>query len=128
MPNNRNRIQWFFLIVITIGIGLFSRSRFIPECIYPYLGDVLYAVMYYFIFGFLFPEMKSGKVLLLSILTCYAIELLQLYQADWIEQLRRYKIGGLILGFGFLWSDMVAYTIGGGMGWLVEKYVILKRK
>ncbi|MCG8538340.1 MAG: DUF2809 domain-containing protein [Clostridia bacterium] len=31
------------------------------------------------------------------------------------------KIGGLILGFGFLWSDIVCYAIGILIGLLAEK-------
>jgi hypothetical protein len=29
-----------------------------------------------------------------------------------LNQWRRTTIGGLILGFGFLWSDFLMYTIG----------------
>ncbi|MEZ4771967.1 MAG: DUF2809 domain-containing protein [Bacteroidia bacterium] len=117
----RNRFYYFLLILITIGAGLLSRSRFIPECIYPYLGDVLYTVMYYFIAGFMFPTMKPIKVAILSMGFCYAIEFTQLCKADWIMALRSYKLGGLILGYGFRWSDLVCYAIGGFGGMAMEK-------
>lgn len=117
----RNRFYYFLLIFITIGTGLFSRSRFIPEWIYPYLGDVLYTVMYYFIVGFMFPAMKPIKVAILSIVFCYAIEFTQICKADWLMELRSYKLGGLILGYGFRWSDLVCYTLGGGLGMALEK-------
>ncbi|WP_373331494.1 hypothetical protein [Salmonirosea aquatica] len=39
------------LIIATIGLGLASRSSFIPSLIYPYLGDGLYALMIYFMIG-----------------------------------------------------------------------------
>jgi len=29
--------------------------------------------------------------------------------------------GGLVLGFGFLWSDILAYCIGVSAGYLIEK-------
>lgn len=117
----RNRLSYFILIIIVIGIGLFSRSRWIPEIIYPYLGDYLYAIMFFFITGFLFPEMKILKVAFLSILICYLIEAFQLYEANWINKIRSYKIGGLILGFGFLWSDIISYTLGGITGYIFER-------
>ena len=122
MHKRRNRITYLLLIVSTIGIGLLSRADFIPELIYPYLGDVLYTTMYFFIFGFLFPEMPPMKVALISIGLCFAIEFLQLYKADWILEIRRTRLGGLILGFGFLWSDLVCYTLGGFIGLGIEKY------
>lgn len=122
MHRRRNRLTYFLLIVATIGIGLLSRASFIPELLLPYLGDVLYTTMYFFIFGFLFPEMPPMKVLLLSIGVCYVIEFLQFYKADWIMAIRRTRLGGLILGFGFLWSDLLCYTIGGFLGFGIEKY------
>ncbi|WP_348983054.1 hypothetical protein [Desulfosporosinus sp. I2] len=30
-------------------------------------------------------------------------------------------IGGLVLGYGFLWSDLVSYTVGIGVGILIER-------
>lgn len=117
----RNRLIYLGLIIITIAVGIFSRTAFIPELIYPYLGDFLYALMFFFIVGFLFPSMNPLKTVILSISICYAIELFQLYQVDWITEIRNTKLGGLILGSGFLWSDIISYTLGGLTGYLVEK-------
>ncbi|CKH20539.1 Protein of uncharacterised function (DUF2809) [Streptococcus pneumoniae] len=44
----------------------------------------------------------------------------QLYHAEWIDNIRATTLGGLVLGYGFLWSDLVAYTIGVGVGFLFE--------
>ncbi len=119
----RNRLLYFGLIIFTIIIGLFSRSGYIPEPITPYAGDILYATMFFFLFGFLFPKMTTHRAAAISILLCYGIEILQLYQADWIQNIRDYKLGGLILGHGFLWSDLLCYSIGGRLGWLVEELI-----
>ncbi|WP_373330910.1 ribosomal maturation YjgA family protein [Salmonirosea aquatica] len=62
----------------------------------------------------------------LCVLVCYCIELSQLYQADWINTLRSTRLGGLVLGFGFLWSDLVCYFVGTLLGVGLE-YVFLKR-
>jgi len=128
MPVNRNRRRYFFLVLATIGIGLASRSRFVPELIYPYLGDVLYALMIYFLIGFLFPRISALQVVLISILICFAIEISQLYQADWILEIRRTKLGGLILGFGFLWRDLICYLIGGMAGFGLERLFLNSSK
>ena len=123
----RNRKIYFILIIFTIALGLLSRTSIIPTIIYPYLGDYLYTILWFFIIGFLFPKMESFKVAIISIITCYAIEFLQFYQADWINHIRSYKIGGLILGYSFLWSDIISYTFGGITGWILEKYIIKKK-
>jgi len=122
MNPKRNRWIYLLLIVCTIGVGLLSRADFIPPLIYPYLGDVLYTTMFYFIFGFLFPEMPPLKVVAISVGLCFFIEFLQFYQADWINQIRQNRLGGLILGFGFRWSDLLCYSLGGFLGLGIEKY------
>lgn len=122
MDLKRNRILYLALIIFTIGIGLMSRASFVPQSVLPYLGDILYTLMFYFIFGFLFPEMPRAKVAMISIGLCFLIEISQLYQADWINELRANRLGGLILGFGFRWSDLLCYTIGGLWGYGLETY------
>ena len=122
MTLKRNRILYLVLIIFTIGIGLMSRASFIPKSVLPYLGDILYTLMFYFILGFLFPEMSKAKVAVISIGLCFLIEISQFYQADWINEIRSYKLGGLILGFGFRWSDLVCYTLGGLWGYALETY------
>lgn len=117
----RNRIHYAIFILTTILLGLFSRTQYIPDFIYPYFGDYLYAILFFLIFGFLFPYKKSFLILILSVVFCYGIEALQLYQADWINNIRNYKVGGLILGYGFLWSDMISYTLGGITAYFLER-------
>lgn len=112
MISPRNRALYFLLIIGTIAIGLASRASFSPNFIKAYAGDPLYALMIFFIIGFLFPKYSSVKVAVLCLATCYTIELSQLYQADWINEIRRTRLGGLVLGFGFLWSDIISYTAG----------------
>lgn len=124
----RNRYHYLIAICLTIAFGLISRSSFTPKNIYPYIGDVFYATMFFFIYGFLFPRKTTFQVALLAIGSCFLIEFSQLYQANWINQIRNYKLGGLVLGFGFLWSDLVSYTIGGFLGYTIEKLTLSFRE
>ena len=123
MISPRNRTLYFFLIISTIGIGLASRAAFSPDFIKAYAGDPLYALMVFFIIGFLFPKYSSLKVAILCLATCYTIELSQLYQADWINEIRRSRLGALVLGFGFLWSDILSYSVGALAGFGLELIV-----
>lgn len=116
----RNRPLYFLLILLTIGLGLLSRSGPVPMWLYPYLGDLLYAVLFFFIIGFLFPRLPTIRVGLISVGICFFIEGSQLYQADWINVVRSYRLGGLILGYGFLWSDLISYAVGGSIGGMSE--------
>ena len=124
----RNRKIYFLLIILTILIGLFSRSEYIPEIIYPYLGDFLYTIIIFFIVGFVFIKMKSWKAALACVLFCCVIEFSQLYQSNWVESIRSNKLGGLILGNNFYWSDIVNYIVGGVIGYLIEDKLFRKSK
>ena len=77
-------------------------------------------------FGFLFPKIKTEEIGFIGLLFCYGIEISQLYHAEWINSIRATTLGGLVLGYGFLWNDLVAYTIGVGVGFIFE--FILQRK
>lgn len=116
----RNRKLYSLLVCITIIFGLISRSSIVPKIIYPYIGDYLYTIMCFFIFGFFLRKKEPFIIALISILFCYLIEILQLCQLHWINSIRSYKIGGLILGHGFLWSDIICYTLGGITGYIFE--------
>lgn len=71
--------------------------------------------------------MKLWKLALICFGLGVADELLQLYHAPWIEAVRQTRIGGLMLGFGFLWSDIICYAAGIVIAYvmvvLVEKLV-----
>ncbi|HEY9001830.1 MAG TPA: DUF2809 domain-containing protein [Mucilaginibacter sp.] len=118
------RLTYFILIIITIIIGLLSRHfTFIPL----FIGDILWATMVYFIVRFLFIGKKTKFVVLISLLFCFGIEFSQLYKAPWINNLRHTLFGRLVLGDTFLWSDLLCYTVGIGLGILIEKLIMEKR-
>ncbi|WPU94432.1 DUF2809 domain-containing protein [Mucilaginibacter sabulilitoris] len=109
----KSRATYLILIIITIITGLLSRHfTFIPL----FIGDILWALMVYFIMRFLFITRPVKFIVIVSLLFCYAIEFSQLYQAPWINDLRHTLFGHLVLGEGFLWNDLLCYTIGVGIG------------
>lgn len=113
----RARLTYFIFIVTTILLGLLSRHI---EGAPLFIGDILWGLMVYFIVGFLFINKSIRWVSIASLLFCYAIEFSQLYQAPWINNIRHTVIGGLVLGETFVWSDLLCYTIGIGIGILVN--------
>ncbi|ARZ62877.1 hypothetical protein BCJMU51_2666 [Bacillus cereus] len=122
MNTKRNRLLYAIFTIIVIILGLSSRkfAFALPELLNDYLGDALWALMIFIGFGFLFPKIETKKLAFISLIFCYGIEMSQLYHAEWIDNIRATTLGGLVLGYGFLWSDLVAYTIGVGVGFLFE--------
>jgi hypothetical protein len=120
MTRTRKRWIYFILILINIPLGLGSR-RFapdLPSLLATYGGDVLSASCIFFGIRFLFIKKGLPKIALISYLVCICIETLQLYQAEWIQKIRHTPPFGILLGYGFLWSDWICYAVGVLIGFL----------
>ncbi|QWH37803.1 DUF2809 domain-containing protein [Bacillus mycoides] len=122
MNTKRNRLLYALFTIVVVILGLISRkfAFALPDLLNDYLGDALWALMIFTGFGFLFSKIETKKLAFISLIFCYGIEISQLYHAEWIDSIRATTLGGLVLGYGFLWSDLVAYTIGVGVGMLGE--------
>jgi len=114
---NRKRIFFLILIAVTIIAGLLSRQTTIIPA---FVGDILWALMVYFIVRFLFINKPVKFIVAWSLLFCYTIEFSQLYKAPWIYYIRHTLFGRLVLGDTFLWGDLLCYTIGVAIGVFVD--------
>lgn len=114
--SKRLRPIYALLIITVIALGILSRKVAQIPLI---TGDILYAVMMFLIVRFLWIRLNYRIAALISLSICYGIEISQLYQASWINQIRNTTLGALVLGHGFLWSDIAAYTAGTGICLLV---------
>lgn len=120
----KNRLFYLLLTLLIIIIGILSRKiSFIPF----FIGDLLYAIMVYFGIRFLFKNLSRNKSAIIAMLTCYCIELLQLCSADWINKIKATTLGRYALGQGFLWSDLIAYSVGILIVYYADKLVIEKK-
>lgn len=108
-----------FLLIVFLGIWL-RTITLVPL----WIGDFLYAVTIYIALRILFMKCKTFKIAILSLLTCYSIELLQLSHAGWVMDIRKTLIGKYVLGQGFLWSDIAAYTFGIIFVFMAEKLIL----
>lgn len=116
----------FLYSLITILLGYFAlltRSDIaLPQLLKVYGGDTLWAVMCYFLICFISPKTAGVKNLLLALLLSFSVESSQLYQAEWIRDIRANKLGGLLLGHGFIISDLICYTIGNFFGFIADSF------
>ena len=108
------KILYCFLFIFCIWLAIATRTHaawfhpFIAE----YGGDTIWAGMFLFFLRIFFGKTALWKLALINVGLGVADEVLQLYHAPWIESIRHTRIGGLMLGFGFLWSDIVCYAVG----------------
>ena len=116
-----NRLLYLILTIIVMILGLLSRKiENLPEIISSYSGDILWALMVFLIIAFIFNKKSTIFTISWVIIFSYSIEISQLYHAPWIDAIRNTTLGSLILGFGFLWSDLVCYTIGILIGIVID--------
>ncbi len=109
-----SRLPYVFLMILTVALGLASRkfSSQLPLFIAAFAGDTLWAANVVFLARFIYPNLPIKKTAVYAAVFSLVIELSQLYQGEWILALRRTLPGALILGHGFLWSDLVCYAVG----------------
>lgn len=113
----RSRILLALMIIVVIAAGLASRKYpwLFPTVLDKYPGDSLWAIMVFLGFAFLWPKAKTLSLATLAIFFSLAIETSQLYQADWINNIRSTTLGHLVLGAAFSWTDILAYAVGIGI-------------
>ena len=118
----RNPLVQIILIALACLLGIGSRryAHALPWFIAAYAGDTLWALAAFLGIGLIMPKQSTWKVAVLAMAFSVAIELSQLYDAPWIDSIRHTTLGGLILGFGFLWSDLVCYAVSVVLGVLVD--------
>ncbi|WP_150275874.1 DUF2809 domain-containing protein [Paenibacillus tepidiphilus] len=100
------------LLVMLSGLAARGFGSHLPPFVASHFGDALWAAMIYFVFRILFTRQKRRLALMLGFGFSYLIEFSQLYQAAWIAGLRSTALGGLMLGQGFLWIDLLRYAAG----------------
>lgn len=127
---NRSRIVYGILIITVILMGLCSRrySEHLPGFVGIYAGDTLWALMVFLFAGFLFKRWPAIKIAIVSIVISFLIEISQLYHSPWIDMVRKTRLGGLVLGFGFLWSDLLCYLIGVLIGILIDRLLLFLKQ
>jgi hypothetical protein len=114
VPVRRSRARFLLLALGTVALGLASR-RFadaLPAAVGAYAGDVLWAAMVYLLMAAAWPSASIRRIAVAAAIFALAVELGQLYHAPWIDAVRATRMGGLVLGFGFLWSDLACYAAG----------------
>jgi hypothetical protein len=121
----KRRIVYLLLAILTMLVGLASRRfrQHLPMFIGEYSGDVLWGLMLFLVVSFVLAGRPLFQRCIVSLVLAFAVEVSQLYHAPWIDGIRSTTLGGLVLGFGFLWSDLVCYLVGITAGVLADRFL-----
>ena len=105
----KRRSAYAGLLPLLIVAGLASRRvEWFPSS----LGDALWAATLFCVLRIVWPRLALVWVTLISLAISFAVEFSQLLRFPWLVSLRSTLPGHLLLGQGFLWSDLVAYALG----------------
>ncbi|MEO7098892.1 MAG: DUF2809 domain-containing protein [Luteolibacter sp.] len=122
----RKRLWYVFAMLGVMALGLVSRRipGLFPTAFGKYPGDVLWTLMVFLGWAIVFPKSPTVKIMLLALVTSFAVEFAKFHHAPWLENFRNTTFGHLVLGYTFSWGNLVAYTIGAAVGacgeWLLS--------
>ncbi|MFE8603437.1 ribosomal maturation YjgA family protein [Archangium violaceum] len=118
-PGPRSRALLLPLMVLVVALGLGSRSQaarlHLPRFVTDYAGDALWTVMVYLCLVFVLPRLSVRRAAASALGLSVLVELSQLVHTPWLDALRAHRLGALVLGRGFLASDLVCYAVGAGL-------------
>jgi hypothetical protein len=120
MSTARSRTELLGVTLTVVVLGLGTRRPFAPPFVQLYVGDVLWGVLFFLLGALIWPGKTSRWLGAWAVVSTELIELSQLYQGDWALGLRATRVGGLLLGHEFLWSDLLCVALGGSVAALLD--------
>lgn len=110
-----------FLISIVIFFIEVLIAKFVDDAfIRPYGGDILVVILiYYFVKSFV--QVKPFYLALGVLLFAYMVEVGQYFKMVEVLGLQDYKVMSIVLGTSFSWIDILCYTIGAIICYLIDR-------
>lgn len=114
------------LWVIACGLGLrvFGFHLGLPAFIVKYGGSALWAVMVFLLVAIAAPRLPRRDIALLSLAVAIAVELFRLIHTPELDAFRLTTTGALLLGRIFSLWNMVAYAVGIGFAFWLDRLVL----
>ena len=116
------RIALALAVVVPLGV----YTKFYPgpgaAWINDPLGSILYEIAWCLLAAFAFRRSRPAAIAVAVFAATCALEVLQLWHPPFLEFLRSFFVGRLVLGTTFVWSDFTWYAVGSAAG-----YALLNR-
>ena len=123
------RLLYLILAAFFFWLAFATRNhpQWFPEIVAIYGGDIFWTTMVVFALRSVLLKPSVWKLVTFTSILGAVTEASQLYHTPWLDDFRNTKFGGILLGHGFLWSDIVCYVIGAVFAGLIIT-IIEKRK
>lgn len=91
-----------------------------------YAGDVLWATMVFWWLALVWPRASGTRLAAWAFAVALAVELSQLWHTPWLDAVRETPLGALVLGQGFLMSDIACYVAGVALAVLIDRNAVAR--
>ena len=120
-----SRMALAFTLALVIGAGLASRryGDTLPPVVASYAGDTLWALAAFVALRLCWPAARPRWIVVGAACIALGVELSQLAHPAWLETVRRWPGARLLLGYGFLASDLVCYAAGIVLGIVLDRAI-----
>jgi Protein of unknown function (DUF2809) len=118
---------YFVLAIVLFLVEFFIGFYMHDAIIRPFGGDFLVVILLYcFVKSFVNTRVTTTAISVL--LFAYVIETLQYFHIVNVLGLQNSRIACIIIGTGFSWIDMLMYTLGILLVWLIEVKMLRKTR
>ena len=123
MTRSRHQTGWtIVLLAVTVALGLASRlyRGDLPFVIAEYAGDTLWATAVFFMVRLLWPAASGLALAAVTLAIAFSVEFSQLAHPAWLDAFRQQPGVALVLGYGFVPTDLACYTAGVVLAWAID--------
>ncbi len=108
------------LVTIPLGLGSRRFAAHLPSFVADYAGDALYATLMCSLLRFVCPRARSLWIGLGAFALSALVEVSQALHVGVLDAARATRLGRLVLGTTFVWSDFPCYAAGALLGVLID--------
>jgi hypothetical protein len=116
-------------LAVVIPLGVYTKFYRGPAAgwINDPLGSVLYEIAWCLVAAIAVPHGPPRPIALTVFAATCTLEILQLWHPPFLEWLRSFFVGRLVLGTTFVWSDFAWYAVGSAAGYAILNFLARKR-
>lgn len=120
---HRGRALATLLLVLAAGLAS-RRIDGLPSVVEDHVGDVLWATAVVLALAVVWPAHRPEMHAAAGFAIAFIVELSQLWNPEWLDDLRANDLAALVLGRGFLWADLPRYAVGCLLGYGLLRWVV----
>lgn len=118
-PQSKIRLALALSILLITPVGFLTKAYHGPldHWVNDSLGGLLYVTFWSLVAAFMNPRWPEKQIAIIVFLVTSALEILQLWHPPFLEFIRSFYLGRVLIGTTFVWSDFFYYFLGAWLGW-----------